>query len=82
MSWKKGIILITIRNFIIIMIPTIISSILSNLIISYLRTLYPFDEKNIFITIILYLSIFVVTTFITILNLRKQKPIEILREVD
>lgn len=82
MTWKKGIILITIRNFIIIMIPTIISSILSNLIISYLRTLYPFDEKNIFITIILYLSIFVVTTFITILNLRKQKPIEILREVD
>ena len=82
LTWNKGITLLTIRNLILVIVPTIISSIISNVIVCNVKTLYVFDIKNILITTILYLIIFIITTFITILNLRNQKPIEILREVD
>lgn len=82
MTWSKGIVLLTIRNLILVIVPTIIASIIANIIVCDIKTLYTFDIKNIIITTILYLLIFVITTFITILNLKKQKPIEILREVE
>ena len=82
LTCNKGITLLTIRNLILVIVPTIISSIISNVIVCNVKTLYVFDIKNILITTILYLIIFIITTFITILNLRNQKPIEILREVD
>lgn len=81
-TWKKGIALLTIRNFIIIVIPTIISSIFSNKIVTYLRTLYTYNEKNVYITLFIYIGIFILTTAVTVIGLRDKKPIEVLREVD
>ena len=81
-TWKKGIALLTIRNFIIIVIPTIISSIFSNKIVTYLRTLYTYNEKNVYITVFIYIGIFILTTAVTVIGLRDKKPIEVLREVD
>ena len=81
-TWKKGIALLTIRNFIIIVIPTIISSIFSNKIVTYLRTLYTYNEKNVYITLFIYIEIFILTTAVTVIGLRDKKPIEVLREVD
>lgn len=82
MTWGKGIMLLTIRNFLLIMIPTIISSVISNIIVCNAKTIYTFDIKNVYITVALYLIVFIITTLITILNLKKQKPIEVLREVE
>ena len=81
-TWRKGIALLTIRNFIIIVIPTIISSIFSNKIVTYLRTLYTYNEKNVYITLFIYIGIFILTTAVTVIGLRDKKPIEVLREVD
>lgn len=82
LTWRKGIILLTVRNFLLILIPTIISSVISNIIVCNVKTIYTFDIKNVCITVVLYLIVFIITTLITILNLKKQKPIEILREVE
>lgn len=81
-TWKKGITLLTIRNLILIIVPTILASIISNIIVCNVKTIYTFDVKNIVITSIIYLLIFIITTLITIISLRKQRPIEILKEVD
>ena len=74
-TWKKGIALLTIRNFIIIVIPTIIFSIFSNKIVTYLRTLYTYNEKNVYITLFIYIGIFILTTAVTVIGLRDKKPI-------
>ena len=79
LRWKYGILLIAIRNFIVIIVPTIISSIIFNKSLSDGGT-YVFNGKVIFITCILYLFVFLVTTLGSIIILKNTKPIEVLKE--
>ncbi len=81
MTWKKGICLVTIRNFILIMLPAVITSILCNLFIKRYELII-FDIKTIIITSLLYLFIFVITTLGMVATLRKISPNEVLREND
>lgn len=81
MTWKKGIILVTIRNFLLIMLPTIIVSVIFNLSIQRYGIMM-FNIKSILITTILYFIIFFMTTIGMVFTLNKIKPNEVLREVE
>lgn len=81
MTWKKGIILVAIRNFLLIMIPAVLTSLICNLCMQrYEVSIFSF--KSILITAILYFIIYLVTTIGMIFALRKIKPSEVLREVE
>lgn len=81
MRWKKGILLIAIRNLLLIMIPTVVSSILFNKSLSEGGE-YVFNSNVVLITCTLYFIVFLITTFGSIITLKNTKPIEILKEVE
>lgn len=81
MTWKKGITLVAIRNFLLIMIPTIIASIICNLYMQRFGVTI-FYTKSILITIMLYFVVFIITTIGMVCSLNKIKPNEVLREVE
>ena len=81
LEWKKGILLIAIKNLLLIMTPAIVTSVICIDSISKVNEI-PFDFRCVISTIIIYLILYFKTTIGTILNLKKIKPIEVLKEVD
>ncbi len=81
MTWRKGITLIALRNLIIVIIPTLITSILCNLSMATNNGI-KFNYEILIITIILYLIVFLLTTIGTISSLINTKPSEVLKEVE
>lgn len=81
MNWRKGIFLVVIRNFLLIIVPTILSSIVFNRSLNT-SNIYSFNYKTIIITCILYFIVFLLTTIGVIINLKNTNPIEVLKEVD
>lgn len=77
---KRAIFYITIKNILQIIIPTLISSIISNNIILNIKSLYDFDIRVIFITLLIYIIPVVITVITTINSLKKIRPIQVLRE--
>lgn len=78
MTWKKGITLIAIRNLIVIIVPTIVSSIISNKILNEGQL----SIKVVLITTFMYFIVFLLTTVGTVITLKNTKPSEVLKEVD
>lgn len=81
MQWKTGILLVTIRNFLLIMLPTIITSIILN-VYTQRYEISIFNIKTILITCMLYFIVFLITTIGMIFTLNKIKPSEVLKEVE
>lgn len=82
LTWRKGLKYITIKNILLIMVPTILSSIFSNTIVCHFKTIYTFNIKVIIITALMYGVIALLVSILTGINLRKYKPSEFLKEVD
>lgn len=82
LTWQKGLKYIILKNILLILIPTILSSIFSNIIVCYFKTIYTFNIKVVIITVLLYMSIAALASVLTIINLKKYKPSEFLKEVD
>lgn len=81
LEWKKGIQLISLKNLILIMIPTLITSIICTNSLSDMNQV-PFDWRVVLVTMVIYLILYFATTIGVILNLNKIKPVEVLKEVD
>lgn len=81
LEWKKGIIVIGIKNLLLIILPALIISIMCTNSISETNQI-PFDYRVVIVTIIIYFVLYITTTIGTILNLKKIEPIEVLKEVD
>lgn len=81
MQWEKGIKLVAIRNLLLIMIPTIIATVICNLLI-HTSEVTGCNTKVCIITIILFFVVFLITTIGTIFTLIKTKPSEVLKEID
>ena len=64
-----------------IIIPAIITSIICTNSLSVTNQV-PFDWRVVFITTLIYVILYFTTTIGTILNLKKIKPVEVLKEVD
>ena len=82
LTWQKGLKYIILKNILLILIPTILSSIFSNIIVCHFKTIYTFNIKVVIITVLLYMSIAALASVLTIINLKKYKPSEFLKEVD
>lgn len=82
LTWQKGLKYIILKNILLILIPTILSSIFSNIIVCYFKTIYTFNIKVVIISVLLYMSIAALASVLTIINLKKYKPSEFLKEVD
>ena len=80
LEWEKGVRLIGLKNFVMIIIPAIITSIICTNSLSVTNQV-PFDWR-VFITTLIYVILYFTTTIGTILNLKKIKPVEVLKEVD
>ena len=80
-EWEKGVRLIGLKNFVMIIIPAIITSIICTNSLSVTNQV-PFDWRVVFITTLIYVILYFTTTIGTILNLKKIKPVEVLKEVD
>lgn len=78
MTWKNGIILISVRNLLVIIVPTILSSIVCNKILNEGQL----NIKVVLITTFMYFIVFVLTTIGTVVTLKNTKPSEVLKEVD
>ena len=81
LEWEKGVRLIGLKNFVMIIIPAIITSIICTNSLSVTNQV-PFDWRVVFITTLIYVILYFTTTIGTILNLKKIKPVEVLKEVD
>ena len=81
LEWQKGVRLIGLKNFVMIIIPAIITSIICTNSLSVTNQV-PFDWRVVFITTLIYVILYFTTTIGTILNLKKIKPVEVLKEVD
>lgn len=81
LEWKKGVRLIGLKNFVMIIIPAIITSIICTNSLSVTNQV-PFEWRVVFITTLIYVILYFTTTIGTILNLKKIKPVEVLKEVD
>ena len=81
LEWEKGVRLIGLKNFLMIIIPAIITSIICTNSLSVTNQV-PFDWRVVFITTLIYVILYFTTTIGTILNLKKIKPVEVLKEVD
>jgi len=79
MQWKDGICLIALRNFLLIMIPTVITSVLVNKLLID-RENGIFNINVVMITCVLYFIVFLLTTIGSIFTLKNTKPIEVLKE--
>ena len=77
LEWEKGVRLIGLKNFVMIIIPAIICT--NSLSVT---NQVPFDWRVVFITTLIYVILYFTTTIGTILNLKKIKPVEVLKEVD
>lgn len=71
LTWQKGLKYIILKNILLILIPTILSSIFSNIIVCYFKTIYTFNIKVVIITVLLYMSIAALASVLTIINLKK-----------
>lgn len=78
---NKSIMFIVIKNILLITIPTLVSSIISNKIILSIKSLYAFDIKVVLWTLLIYIIPIIVTILTTINSIKKIKPIEVLKEV-
>lgn len=81
LEWEKGVRLIGLKNFVMIIIPAIITSIICTNSLSKINQV-PFDWRIVFLTTLIYIILYFTTTIGTILNLKKIKPVEVLKEVD
>lgn len=81
LEWEKGVRLIGLKNFVMIIIPAIITSIICTNSLSKINQV-PFDWRVVFLTTLIYIILYFTTTIGTILNLKKIKPVEVLKEVD
>ena len=81
LEWEKGVRLIGLKNFVMIIIPAIITSIICTNSLSVTNQV-PFDWRVVFITTLIYVILYFTTTIGTILNLKKIKQVEVLKEVD
>ena len=81
LEWEKGVRLIGLKNFVMIIIPAIITSIICTNSLSVTNQV-PFDWRVVFLTTLIYIILYFTTTIGTILNLKKIKPVEVLKEVD
>lgn len=81
LEWEKGVRLIGLKNFVMIIIPAIITSIICTNSLSVTNQV-PFEWRVVFITTLIYVILYFTTTIGTILNLKKIKPVEVLKEVD
>lgn len=81
LEWEKGVRLIGLKNFVMIIIPAIITSIICTNSLSETNQV-PFDWRVVFLTTLIYVILYFTTTIGTILNLKKIKPVEVLKEVD
>ena len=81
MEWKKGIIIIALKNFLFIVIPAVIFSIICTNSVSKLNGI-SFDWRVIIITTVIYTLLFLTTTIGIIANLIKINPVVVLKEVD
>lgn len=81
LEWEKGVRLIGLKNFVMIIIPAIITSIICTNSLSKINEV-PFDWRVVFLTTLIYMILYFTTTIGTILNLKKIKPVEVLKEVD
>ena len=81
LEWEKGVRLIGLKNFVMIIIPAIITSIICTNSLSVTNQV-PFDWRVVFITTLIYVILYFTTTIGTILNLKKIKPVEVLKDVD
>lgn len=78
LEWEKGVRLIGLKNFVMIIIPAIITSIICTNSLSVTNQV-PFDWRVVFITTLIYVILYFTTTIGTILNLKKIKPVEVLK---
>ena len=81
LEWEKGVRLIGLKNFVMIIIPAIITSIICTNSLSKINQV-PFDWRVVFLTTLIYIILYFTTTIGTILNLKIIKPVEVLKEVD